>query len=195
MGDKMRMINEGITLHAHGERKPLSQHLGMLRDGENTSTHARSDVCLSPKTMRSQRARAQVRSVRVECEEAWKWREERKKHKEEENVVFQRPLRRESSISLVMVLLIEGGLAEEPRATFGCAGGKGHCLQHCIENNRDNSQGEDKTNTIKEKQTPTGGLALVSTKQIPNNSIRKGRGEKWVLKSEFQWLLKLFMKY
>lgn len=52
-------------------------------------------------------------------------------------------MRRESSISLVMVLLIEGGLAEEPRATFGCAGGKGHCLQHCIENNRDNSQ--DKT--------------------------------------------------
>lgn len=42
-----------------------------------------------------------------------------------------------------MVLLIEGGLAEEPRAALGSAGGKGHGLQHCIENNKDNSQ--DKT--------------------------------------------------
>lgn len=33
-----------------------------------------------------------------------------------------------------MVLLIEGGLAEEPRAALGGAGGKGHRLQHCIEN-------------------------------------------------------------
>jgi len=39
-----------------------------------------------------------------------------------------------------MVLVIEGGLAEEPRAALGCAGGKGHRLQHCIENNKDNSQ-------------------------------------------------------
>ena len=54
--------------------------------------------------------------------------------------------RRERAISLVMVLLIEGGLAEEPRAALGGAGGKGHCLQHCIENNhRHNSQ--EKTNT------------------------------------------------
>lgn len=57
-------------------------------------------------------------------------------------------LERDSSISLVMVLLIEGGLAEEPRATLGCAGGKGHCLQHCIENDKDNSQDRDTTNTI-----------------------------------------------
>lgn len=35
-----------------------------------------------------------------------------------------------------MVLLIEGGLAEEPRAALGCAGGKGHGLQHCIENDK-----------------------------------------------------------
>lgn len=65
------------------------------------------------------------------------------REKKVENVVFQQPLRRESSISLVMVLLIEGGLTEEPRATLGCAGGKGHCLQHCIENNTNNSH--DKT--------------------------------------------------
>lgn len=45
-----------------------------------------------------------------------------------------------------MVLLIEGGLAEEPRAAFGGAGGKGHCLQNCIENKEDNSQ--NKTNTV-----------------------------------------------
>lgn len=42
-----------------------------------------------------------------------------------------------------MVLLIEGGLAEEPRAALGGAGGEGHRLQHCIERDRDNSQ--DKT--------------------------------------------------
>lgn len=47
-----------------------------------------------------------------------------------------------------MVLLIEGGLAEEPRAALGCAGGKGHCLQHCIENDKDNSQDRHMTNTI-----------------------------------------------
>lgn len=46
-------------------------------------------------------------------------------------------------MSLVMVLLIEGGLAEEPRAALGGAGGKGHRLQHCIEKDKDNSQ--DKT--------------------------------------------------
>lgn len=63
--------------------------------------------------------------------------------------VFVSNLReREGSISLVMVLLIEGGLAEEPRAALGCAGGKGHCLQHCIENDKDNSQERDMTNTI-----------------------------------------------
>lgn len=62
---------------------------------------------------------------------------------------FQQPWReRDSSISLVMVLLIEGGLAEEPRAALGCAGGKGHGLQHCIENDKDNSQDRDRTNTI-----------------------------------------------
>lgn len=42
-----------------------------------------------------------------------------------------------------MVLLIESGLAEEPRAALGGAGGKGDGLQHCVENNRNNSQ--DKT--------------------------------------------------
>lgn len=46
-----------------------------------------------------------------------------------------------------MVLLIEGGLAEEPRAALGGAGGKGHRLQHCSEN-KDNSQDRDMTNTI-----------------------------------------------
>lgn len=66
-----------------------------------------------------------------------------------ENVLFvSATLERDSSISLVMVLLIEGGLAEEPRATLGCAGGKGHCLQHCIENDKDNSQDRHMTNTI-----------------------------------------------
>lgn len=66
-----------------------------------------------------------------------------------ENVLFgSATLERDSSISLVMVLLIEGGLAEEPRAALGCAGGKGHCLQHCIENDKDNSQDRHMTNTI-----------------------------------------------
>lgn len=62
--------------------------------------------------------------------------------------VFPATLERDSSISLVMVLLIEGGLAEEPRAPLGCAGGKGHCLQHCIEKDKDNSQDRHMTNTI-----------------------------------------------
>lgn len=62
--------------------------------------------------------------------------------------VFSATLERDSSISLVMVLLIEGGLAEEPRAALGCAGGKGHGLQHCTENDKDNSQDRDMTNTI-----------------------------------------------
>ena len=49
-----------------------------------------------------------------------------------------------------MVLLIVSGLAEEPRATLGCAGGKGHGLQHCIENDRENSQDKhDKHNMRK----------------------------------------------
>lgn len=59
--------------------------------------------------------------------------------------------RRDSSTSLVMVLLIEGGLAEEPRAALGSAGGKGHGLQHCIENNKDNSQ--DKTRQTQYKKS------------------------------------------
>lgn len=71
-------------------------------------------------------------------------------------------------MSLVMVLLIEGGLAEEPRAALGCAGGKGHCLQHCIEKDKDNSQDKTRqTQCEKSKKTPTGrerafrtGLAL-----------------------------------
>lgn len=65
-------------------------------------------------------------------------------HKEEEYVFVPATLeKRDSSMSLVMVLLIEGGLAEEPRAALGGAGGKGHRLQHCIEKDKDNSQ--DKT--------------------------------------------------
>lgn len=60
--------------------------------------------------------------------------------------------KRDSSISLVMVLLIESGLAEEPRATLGRAGGKGHGLQHCIENDRENSQDKhDKHNMRKSR--------------------------------------------
>lgn len=60
-------------------------------------------------------------------------------------------------MSLVMVLLIEGGLAEEPRAALGCAGGKGHCLQHCIEKDKDNSQDKTRqTQCEKSKKTPTG---------------------------------------
>lgn len=58
--------------------------------------------------------------------------------------------KRERSISLVMVLLIESGLAEEPRAALGGAGGKGHGLQHCIEKDRDNSQ-DDMTATVQER--------------------------------------------
>ncbi len=50
-----------------------------------------------------------------------------------------------------MVLLIECGLSEEPIATLGCSGGKGHCLQHCIENNKDNSQ--DKTRQTQYKKS------------------------------------------
>lgn len=65
--------------------------------------------------------------------------------------------KRDSSMSLVMVLLIEGGLAEEPRAALGCAGGKGHCLQHCIEKDKDNSQDKTRqTQCEKSKKTPTG---------------------------------------
>lgn len=59
-------------------------------------------------------------------------------------------------MSLVMVLLIEGRLAEEPRAALGCAGGKGHCLQHCIEDNKDNSQDKTGQRQFKKKQTSTG---------------------------------------
>lgn len=60
--------------------------------------------------------------------------------------------KRESSTSLVMVLLIEGGLAEEPRAALGGAGGKGHCLQHCIEDNMDNNS-QDKTGQTQYKKS------------------------------------------
>lgn len=82
-----------------------------------------------------------------ECEGRHAGREEREGHKgeEEENVLFQQPLRRDRDLqALVMVLLIESGFAEEPRATLGCAGGKGHGLQHCIENNNKNNS-QDKT--------------------------------------------------
>lgn len=71
------------------------------------------------------------------------WRQEKTKKTLLECFVPATLEERDSSISLVMVLLIEGRLAEEPRAALGCAGGKGHCLQHCIENDKDNSQ--DKT--------------------------------------------------
>lgn len=66
--------------------------------------------------------------------------------------LFSNLRERDSSISLVMVLLIEGGLAEEPRAALGCAGGKGHCLQHCIENDKDNSQDRDMTTQFKKSR-------------------------------------------
>lgn len=49
------------------------------------------------------------------------------------------------STSLVMVLLIEGGLAEEPRATLGGAGGKGHRLQHCVDDNNNKTNTQDRT--------------------------------------------------
>lgn len=50
-----------------------------------------------------------------------------------------------------MVLLIESGLAEEPRPALGCAGSKGHGLQHCIENDREKSRDtkQDKNNMRK----------------------------------------------
>ena len=94
--------------------------------------------------------RSKVWGLKEECEEACNRREERKTSRRERffPATFEK---REISISLVMVLLIEGGLAEEPRAALGCAGGKGHCLQHCIENNRDNSQ--DKTRQTQYKKS------------------------------------------
>lgn len=61
-----------------------------------------------------------------------------------------------------MVLLIEGGLAEEPRAALGCAGGKGHCLQHCIENDKDNSQDKTGKHNLR-KADSYSRRALVST--------------------------------
>lgn len=74
-----------------------------------------------------------------------------------------------------MVLLIEGGLAEEPRAALGGAGGKGHGLQHCIENDKDNNS-QDKTGQRQYKKSRLlQGFSTVSTKQIPNNSIRRGK--------------------
>lgn len=55
-----------------------------------------------------------------------------------------------------MVLLIEGGLAEEPRAALGGAGSKRHRLQHCIEKDKDNSQ--DKTqDTTRQCERSRGG--------------------------------------
>lgn len=76
----------------------------------------------------------------------------RREGHQEENCLFPATFEKiESSTSLVMVLLIESGLAEEPRATLGCAGGKGHGLQHCIGNDRDNSQ--DKTRQIQCKKS------------------------------------------
>lgn len=87
-----------------------------------------------------------------EYEEACKGRVRKKKEERSKRRERRVPAtfeKRDSSISLVMVLLIEGGLAEEPRATLGCAGGKGHGLQHCIEN-RDNSQ--DKTTQYKKSR-------------------------------------------
>lgn len=78
------------------------------------------------------------------------WRKERDRHKEDNVFVPATLEQRDSSTSLVMVLVIEGGLAEEPRASLGCAGGKGHCLQHCIEN-KDNSQ--DKTRQTQYKKS------------------------------------------
>lgn len=60
-----------------------------------------------------------------------------------------------------MALLIEGGLAEEPRAALGCAGGKGHRLQHCSENDKDNSQDRQHKHNLG-KADPERGLALVT---------------------------------
>ncbi|TNN84486.1 hypothetical protein EYF80_005186 [Liparis tanakae] len=41
-------------------------------------------------------------------------------------------------------------MTEEPRAALGCAGGKGHRLQHCIENNKDNSQDKRDKHSVRE---------------------------------------------
>lgn len=75
-----------------------------------------------------------------ECEGGHARREERERRELFVPATFEK---RQRSTSLVMVLLIESGFAEEPRAALGGAGGKGHGLQHCIENNKNNSQ--DKT--------------------------------------------------
>lgn len=83
------------------------------------------------------------------------WRRER--HKRRERFVPATLEKSDSSISLVMVLVIEGGLAEEPRATLGCAGGKGHGLQHCIENNKNNSQ--DKTRQTQYEKADSQGFS------------------------------------
>lgn len=84
-----------------------------------------------------------------ECEEACRTREETPRG---EHFVPETLERRQSSISLVMVLLIEGGLAEEPRAALGCAGGKGHGLQHCSEKDRDNSQDKTRQRQLKKSR-------------------------------------------
>lgn len=114
------------------------------------------------------------RSDTRRCEDACKGREV-KKGEEKENVVFQQPLRRESSISLVMVLLIEGGLAEEPRAALGGAGGKGHCLQHCIENDRDNSQDRTRQRQFKKSRLLQELYWLALSKYPTTASGRAGR--------------------
>lgn len=110
--------------------------------------------------------------------------------------------KREWSISLVMVLLIESGLAEEPRAALGCAGGKGHGLQHCIENDRDNSQ-DDMTATIHEQIST--GFSTVSMKQVPpllyldalvctKNVLQNKKPLMLCLRFFFMFILKLVLK-
>lgn len=84
------MINEGVRHYAYGRR---NSNTG---GGGGAQTHTLSDLCVSPpQTMTPRCVHAQVRSVRVGCEGACKGGRRR----EEENVVFQQPLRRDSSTS------------------------------------------------------------------------------------------------
>ena len=59
----------------------------------------------------------------------------RERTRERTSGVFQQPWcgrsGSERSTSLVMVLVTEGGVAEEARAALGGARGEGHGLQHC----------------------------------------------------------------
>ena len=114
--------------HTHFQKHTVSNHLSPVSPGRVGSGHMHR----LPATDSERQSALRRKGKQTPNKHTHRARE---RERERASGVFQQPWggssESERSTSLVMVLVTEGGVAEEARAALGGAGGEGHRLQHC----------------------------------------------------------------